>query len=391
MKKLFLTVTLVLTFTFQAFGIDGGHVKAEAKNGDGIITLLQRYRLHQHQCNYQEFYVLNGLNPDDQLIKGKSYFLPINSYAYNGENIRSTIGIENWDQAVAIQNYNELMVSLGLKSQDYRDGSVLWVPHHLYPCYKEDPPAVEASLRIKNFSLFGSDYEEVIIKSDQLKDRVFYLKSGHGGPDPGAISQYKGNQICEDEYVYDVTLRLARRLMEHNAKVVVLVEDPFDGIRNDKILPCDHTEVHYGGKKIPINQLQRLKDRAEIINRLYRENKKKGFDDQMVISIHIDSNINHHRQDVYFYHYHKSSKGKRIAHQMQDIFRKKYGIHRSNGRYRGTVSGRNLYILRTTHPPAVLVELANINNSNDQKRFILPSNRQALADWMFEGLANITP
>jgi N-acetylmuramoyl-L-alanine amidase len=35
---------------------------------------------------------------------------------------------------------------------------------------------------------------------------------------------------------------------------------------------------------------------------------------------------------------------------------------------------------------AVFIELGNIRNPQDQKRFILEDNRQAVANWLTEGL-----
>ncbi len=43
-------------------------------------------------------------------------------------------------------------------------------------------------------------------------------------------------------------------------------------------------------------------------------------------------------------------------------------------------------MLRETHPVAVFIELGNIRNSNDQKRFLIESNRQAVANWLVDGL-----
>ena len=51
-----------------------------------------------------------------------------------------------------------------------------------------------------------------------LAGLVFYLVSGHGGPDPGAIGIYQGRQLHEDEYAYDIILRLARELLTRGAK-----------------------------------------------------------------------------------------------------------------------------------------------------------------------------
>lgn len=49
------------------------------------------------------------------------------------------------------------------------------------------------------------------------------------------------------------------------------------------------------------------------------------------------------------------------------------------------VSARNLYVLANTSPASVFVELGNIQNTFDQRRFVISSNRQALAKWMMEG------
>jgi N-acetylmuramoyl-L-alanine amidase len=56
-------------------------------------------------------------------------------------------------------------------------------------------------------SIFGPEYGKLSVKSDKLKGKVFYISSGHGGPDPGAITNMGNCNICEDEYAYDVSLR----------------------------------------------------------------------------------------------------------------------------------------------------------------------------------------
>jgi len=49
---------------------------------------------------------------------------------------------------------------------------------------------------------------------------------------------------------------------------------------------------------------------------------------------------------------------------------------------------RTLYVLRYTNPPAVLIELANIKNKQNHKRILNSDNREALAKWIYEGLAD---
>ena len=46
-------------------------------------------------------------------------------------------------------------------------------------------------------SLFGKALASYPIISRELSGATFYLVSGHGGPDPGAIGKYQGhNRVC---------------------------------------------------------------------------------------------------------------------------------------------------------------------------------------------------
>ena len=76
------------------------------------------------------------------------------------------------------------------------------------------------------------------------------------------MTKKDGNYLCEDEYAYDVTLRLARNLLSHGAKVYVIVRDENDGIRDQEYLGYDKDEVVWFKQKIPINQVRRLKQRT---------------------------------------------------------------------------------------------------------------------------------
>lgn len=231
--------------------------------------------------------------------------------------------------------------------------------------------------------LFGKKYQTFKQVSQSLDGAVFYLVSGHGGPDPGAIGHYNGKTLHEDEYAYDVTLRLARKLMENGAKVYIVIQDKKDGIRDDAILAISKRETCMG-QKIPLSQVKRLKQRSNAVNRLYKKDKKADY--KRCIVFHVDSRSKGKRLDVFFYHHPNSSKGKRLSDQLADTFAEKYGEHQPSRGFTGTVSCRELYVVRKITPPVVFVELGNIQNKRDQQRFIKPNNRQALANWLYEGI-----
>lgn len=230
--------------------------------------------------------------------------------------------------------------------------------------------------------LFGKKLAHYPITSQDLKGACFYLVSGHGGPDPGAVGIYNGRQLHEDEYAYDIVLRLARNLLMRGAKVHIIIQDAKDGIRDDRFLSNSSRETCMG-EKIPLNQVERLKQRCDKINRLHKKDKEKY---RRAVFIHVDSRSKGEQIDVFFYHCEGSTQGRRLANTLRTTFDRKYDKHQPNRGFDGTVSPRNLYVLRNTAPVAVFLELGNIQNKRDLQRLILSDNRQALANWIAEGL-----
>ena len=234
-----------------------------------------------------------------------------------------------------------------------------------------------------NEPLFGKQLANVKVTSNRLAGACFYVVSGHGGPDPGAIGKVGRYELHEDEYAYDIALRLARNLMQEGAEVHIIIQDAKDGIRDDSYLSNSKRETCMGDA-IPLNQVQRLQQRCDKINALYRKDRK-NHSYCRAIFIHIDSRSKGKQTDVFFYYSNKKGDSKRLANNMKDTFESKYDKHQPNRGFSGTVSGRNLYVLSHTAPASVFVELGNIQNTFDQRRLVINSNRQALAKWLMEG------
>jgi len=235
-----------------------------------------------------------------------------------------------------------------------------------------------------NIPLFGSKHSVTKQVDNVLSGAVIHLIAGHGGPDPGAIGKVSGNKICEDEYAYDIVLRMGKELISHGAKVHFIIQDKNDGIRNHSFLKADKDERCYPSQIIPKKQTPRLRQRAAAVNLLAKKEKSGTY--QRLIVLHLDSRSKSNRTDVYFYHHSLSKKGKKLALTLQDKMKSKYAKHQPNRKYTGTVGSRRLYVLKTTTPPSVFVELGNINNYRDQIRFTKTANRQALAEWLCEGI-----
>ncbi len=355
-------------------------VQVKPKKGDGIYSLLRRYQLPANNQYVQKFKEINNINLNSraELKIGQLYNMPVTRFVFNGKTIRSTLGYNDYQHAKEIEKYNKAVYRTGIKRKLYTDDFDLWVPLLSLPnnySQKEE----------NNFPLFGKKYNKVTLTDNSLKGKVYYLVSGHGGPDPGAIGKRGGYKMYEDEYAYDITLRLAKNLLEHGARVYMIVQDPNDGIRDDTILHGDSDEYYYGGAKISTETIPRLDKRAEIINNLYKQNRLSS-NMHTVIILHVDSRSYSKRIDIFYYYENGSRESKELATTLYKTIKQKYSKHQPGRGYGGKVLTRDLHMLRTTEPTAVYIELGNIRNTLDQDRFVLQNNRQAVANWLCEGL-----
>jgi N-acetylmuramoyl-L-alanine amidase len=311
-----------------------------AQRGDGIYSLLRANGIPLSY--YNDFLKLNknNIKSNDRLIIGKTYVLPITK-----RDSVANVTVIKPDSISTITDKPKL---------------------------------------IKDIPLFGKDYSSVSVENNTLNNTIYYLISGHGGPDPGAITTYNSKLITEDEYAYDVTLRLARKLIANGAKVYIIIQDKNDGIRDERILEVDYDEVCYPNAKIPRSQKLRLRQRTKAVNTLYL--KHKGAYQRLIVT-HVDSRNVNKNIDVFFYHHKNSKGGKRLAEHILTSFIEKYAEHQPNRTYSGSVSSRSgLYLIKNTLPPMVYIELGNIKNKKDQKRILNYENRDALANWIYNGI-----
>jgi N-acetylmuramoyl-L-alanine amidase len=242
-------------------------------------------------------------------------------------------------------------------------------------------------VKVLNHAIFGEKYARIEVQDNSLEGKIFYLISGHGGIDPGAVTTVDGVQISEDEYAYDVTLRLARNIISKSGTAYMITRDT-DGIRDERLLPVDKDETVWNEEQIPHKQSLRLRQRVETINKLVKENS--DIEKQFAIEIHVDSRHEDQNVDVFFYHQSHSVDSEVISNCMVDTFVKKYNKHQKGRGYSGIAKARDLYTLRKTKVPTVYIELGNITNIKDQKRILDPNNRQAISNWLVQSLEKTT-
>lgn len=363
MKKRF-CILLFWGFLLSLMGVQAQE-KAKPKAGDGISTFLLRHNRSPKKY-YDDFIELNQkkLGKGNVLKTGVAYTIPPvkRSSEVSGKGISG-------------EGTSEKKASEKSTSREEADTGKGNTPG-------ESSKATGRKTSV-NEPLFGKSLANVKVTSSRLAGACFYVVSGHGGPDPGAIGRVGNYQLHEDEYAYDIALRLARNLMEEGAQVRMIIQDSKDGIRDEAYLSNSKRETCMGDP-IPLNQVQRLQQRCAKINSFYRKDRK-NYKYCRAIFIHVDSRSKGKQTDVFFYHSNKKRESKLLADRMKELFESKYDKHQPNRGFSGTVSGRNLYVLSHTTPVSVFVELGNIQNTFDQRRLVMNSNRQALGKWLMEG------
>jgi len=353
------------------------YLTVKSKPGDGLYTLLRRYSLPTDMIAVAKFKDINkgGLRKNDQLLAGRNYQLPVLIVPYDGLSIASSLGLDDKKIVDQIDQYNFKTYQAGLRQQPYTRSKLLWLPLHLWT------PSAEKPL---DQSTPETATGKITPRSQALKGCLFYLDAGHGGPDPGAIGRRGKDFLYEDEYAYDITLRLAKRLAEYGAAVQMIVQDPNDGIRDSAILAYDTDERYCDNSAISHDLAQRLADRAAIVNRLHRRNKTR-YRRQIALILHVDSRSNAQRIDIFYYYQHGVQESRVLAEILHNTIEKKYHAAQPGRGYDSSISTRNLHMLSALDPTTVYIELGNIRNPKDQERFIIPDNRQAVANWLCEG------
>lgn len=372
-----------------------------------IEQLLKRYQLDEYECNAQQFLKLNKMAKPQPLVQNRIYNLPILLYNFDGKTIRNSLGINDLNIAKSIQSYNLSLYNAGIRKQTYKESSILFVPHHALNCANKKVVSKPVKLNVLpentegvsskketvdkpikgkgktvRYEILGKNYQDVTIVDNKLKGKILYVESGHGGPDPGAEAKVAGRTLCEDEYAYDIALRVARELISHGGTVFIITRDPNDGIRDGEFLLCDRDEQTYPDLKVPVHQKTRLFQRSDAVNELFDKYHKKGITDQRLIVIHVDSRGRKEQTDTFLYYQNGNEASQKLAKKMQLTLQQKYERFRD---YNGSLTTRDLHMLRETKPTTVFVELGNIRNDFDRKRLMLKNNRKLLAQWLAEG------
>ena len=231
-------------------------------------------------------------------------------------------------------------------------------------------------------------------RSQTLRGWRIVLDPGHGGRDPGAIvSNLDGNNrsvyVVEDEFVYDIALRLYQKLRLAGAEVEMTVISPNHLIRENN--PPTRTFVHEQNEvynDVSVNRrnsfsvrpgLHNIVQRVKIANRFFARRGKTLF-----ISLHADNSPNRPEGPLVIY-WSKRGKIDSRSRSFARIMEKALDLPDVPAQ----IGGRNLAVLRGNLAQAeILVEIRNVHDKGEAWALRSHKIRDSDADRILRGILN---
>ena len=264
-------------------------------------------------------------------------------------------------------------------------------PDNLYAEEDLDSPIENYRKASALMEEFNNAIETLPPLSSRLSGYKIVLDPGHGGLDPGAIVENRdglGNSVyvVEDEYCYDIALRVYKDLKRNGADVFLTIISPNHTIRQSpdaSLTFVNEKNEVWNDEKInrmnqseswPLGSTAGLNKRVELAEDFYRGTPKEKT---LFLSIHADNQPSAGEGTIALYHPEaEGSQSAEMAGFMAD--------------YLGMGSYSHKQELRVLHEnpaaAAVLVEIRNLAFPNNSWAIRNEKLRQVDADRIVKGL-----
>lgn len=195
----------------------------------------------------------------------------------------------------------------------------------------------------------------VPIVGDSLSTRRAHvvLDAGHGGVDGGA---HDGQGVMEKDIVLDVVLRMRDFLVERGLIVELTRE----------------TDTDLSG----FEQLRKGRHRADLQKRVELMNRG-----QVAVSVHVNAMQDSSAHGAVVMYAKGSEQGKILAEYILSEVGKIQHLNHSFA-----IPRQNIYVLRNTKIPTVMVEIGFITNPEDKAKMLTEEFRQAMAEAIGTGI-----
>ena len=214
----------------------------------------------------------------------------------------------------------------------------------------------------------------VVVYETNASDRRFFmpeplagikivLDAGHGGEDGGAS---RGDAI-EKDITLSITNRVARQLSRQGAEVVLTRSTSGDAI-------SEHA---------PSEQFSTLRERKKQ-DLLLRQSIIEKAQPHVFVSIHANAIPNERwRGAQVFYHPEGQAEGEHLAKAVQEALREDLG-----NTDREALKIKQVYLLKTSKVPAILVETGFISNDEERELLLTTKYQEKIAVSIARGITN---
>ena len=189
--------------------------------------------------------------------------------------------------------------------------------------------------------------------SGGLSGKTITIDPGHGGSDSGAIGPHG---VQEKNITLPISMYLKKSLENRGAKVLMTRTTDVDV---------------YGPNASGVDELGA---RVNVANR---------SNSDALVSVHINAFNNPSVGGIATYYYSKTGNDARLAQKVQSQIANTPGFNGDRGIQEG-----NLYVLRHSNMPAILVELGFISNPNEERVLQSPQTQEDFANRIANGIAN---
>lgn len=284
-----------------------------AASGDGIFSLLRKQGINPAKY-YEEFLMLNqgNIKNGSELFIGRDYLIP-----------HAPDSFKNMGRLVNLADQNET-------------------------------------------AIFKNEFVKLNLKSDKLKNAVYYL-----------ISE---NNLGDNKFTDDITLNLARQLLINGARVYLIVGG------GDDSTPIVSKETATESDVIEEDKIMMKKTQSyvEVINKRYLKYSTKY---QRLLVVRSNGLTSRQNLDVSIFHHDKSEEGQKFAENIEEVFLANGIKSRSFDEHTDVFADKNnLFLAKNILAPITIVEIGDFRSDHNQKKISVRSDKKALAKWLTSGL-----